>query len=134
MNKIFIKYGFPLSLVFVMICLAFNSHVAFLVEWNDIYRLNLNPKACYYISLVYLSIVTCITSYYFYLKLEETPQEDALHVGYFTISFLLGMPVVCLAIIGPFSHIIIALTILASAAWSFFKLYHVFVLSQEEEK
>ncbi|MBK9396473.1 MAG: hypothetical protein IPN55_04255 [Saprospiraceae bacterium] len=79
MNKIFIKYGFPLSLIFIMLCLAFNKDVAFLVQWNIQYGLNIDPKACYYISLIYLSIVTCITSYYFYLKMEEEPNEEQLH-------------------------------------------------------
>lgn len=125
MNKIFIKYGFPLSLIFIMLCLAFNKDVAFLVQWNTQYGLNIDPKACYYISLIYLSIVTCITSYYFYLKMEEAPNEEQLHAGYFTLSFLLGLPVVCIAILGPFAHGMIALTILASAAWCFVKLYHV---------
>ena len=125
MNKIYVKYGFPLSLLFILLCLVFNPHVAFLVQWNDLYDLHLDPKACYYISLIYLSIVTCITSYYFYLKMEEDHQENAVHAGYFSLSFLLGIPVVCLAIIGPFAHGMIALTIVASVAWSLVKLYHV---------
>ena len=127
MNKIFVKYGFPLSLIVVMICLAFNKDVAFLVQWNDTYQFNLDSKACYYLSLIYLSIVTCITGYYFYLKMEEQPHEEELHAGYFTLSFLLAIPLVCIAIIGPFAHGMIALTILASVIWSFAKLYQVVV-------
>ncbi len=107
-----------------MLCLAFNDHVAFLVQWNDVYNLHIDSKACYYISLIYLSIVTSITSYYFYLKMIETHVEEELHPGCFTLSFLLGLPVVCLAIIGPFAHGMIALSILASMTWVLMKVYY----------
>lgn len=125
MNKIYVKYGFPVSLIVMMICLAFNTDVAFLVQWNESYHLHLDPKACYYISLIYNSIVTCIISYYFYLKMEESPVFDAVHPGYFLLSFLLSIPLICLAFIGPAAHGVIALTIVASLFWTLAKLYQV---------
>jgi|GEM_PF-3361749 len=134
MNKAYIKYGFPLSLLFVIGCLAINEKVAFFVHWNDIYGFGIDPKACYYLSMFYLAIVTCFTSYFFYLKLDEDEKEDHVHTGYFILSFLLGLPVICLAIVGPLAHPLIAASILVSVLWSANKLYHVWAVSKDTDK
>lgn len=93
--------------------------------WDNQLGLGIGMQASYYISLIYLSVMTCLLSYYFYDKLEQVHQTKQIHTGYFILSFLLSIPMMTLIIFNPFSHNIIATTIGASFLWALYKVYHV---------
>lgn len=132
MNKIFLKYGFPLSLVFILLCLAINENTLFAVHWNEEFNLGLDPRLCYYLSIIYLALLTTYISYYFYIKLMEKDPEQYFHKGYFIFSWLLSFPLMMLIVTGPFADQLIVGSIFISFVWAANQIYTRLTLHDKE--